>query len=396
MRRTGEVSDGDRRALVGTRHRLAPPARAAGAVEVAAALVGLHATDAASVYLSVAARSRHPELAAVDTALYDDRTLVRVLGMRRTMFVVPAELAPVVHGACTVAIAARERRHLVRQLEQAGAGADCGRLLRQAEAETLAVLAERGSATAAELSAAVPTLRRTFSFGEGTRWAGTQGLSTRVLFLLSADGHIVRGRPRGSWVSTAYRWSPTEAWLGRPLTGLAPADARAELARRWLASYGPAAAADLKWWAGWTVAEARAALAAAGAVEVDLAPGPGVAAAGEEHPAAPPASEPWAALLPSLDPTVMGWHERDWYLGSHRPLLFDRSGNAGPTVWWDGRVVGGWAQRAGGEVRVRLLHDVGADGRAAVAAEADRLQRLLGHRRVTPRFRTPLERELSA
>jgi hypothetical protein len=108
------------------------------------------------------------------------------------------------------------------------------------------------------------------------------------------------------------------------------------------------------------------------------------------------ATEPWAALLPALDATPMGWSQRDWFLGDHRPQLFDRSGNVGPTVWWDGRIVGGWAQRADGEIAFRLLEDVGADARAAVEAEAARLGAWIGDVRFTPRFRTPLERELSA
>ncbi len=91
----------------------------------------------------------------------------------------------------------------------------------------------------------------------------------------------------------------------------------------------------------------------------------------------------------------MGWLGRDWFLGSHAPLLFDRSGNVGPTVWSDGRIVGGWAQRADGEIRVRLLEDVGAETSAAISAAADRLRASVGPVRVTPRFRTPLERELS-
>ena len=103
-----------------------------------------------------------------------------------------------------------------------------------------------------------------------------------------------------------------------------------------------------------------------------------------------------ATLLPALDPTPMGWQSRAWYLGPHAPLLFDRTGNIGPTVWWAGRVVGGWAQRPSGEVVYRLLEDIGADGAAAVAAEAAALEAWLGAARVTPRFRTPLERELSA
>lgn len=61
-------------------------------------------------------------------------------------------------------------------------------------------------------------------------------------------------------------------------------------------------------------------------------------------------------------------------------------------MWWDGRVVGGWAQRKDGEIAFRLLEDVGTDAARAVEAEAERLAAWLGPIRV----RTPLERELSA
>ncbi len=76
----------------------------------------------------------------------------------------------------------------------------------------------------------------------------------------------------------------------------------------------------------------------------------------------PSGSEPSAALLPTLDPTTMGWKERDWYLGEHASLLFDSNGNAGPTVWWDGRVVGGWSQRRDGEIVFRAARGRGPRG----------------------------------
>jgi hypothetical protein len=129
-------------------------------------------------------------------------------------------------------------------------------------------------------------------------------------------------------------------------------------------------------------------------VEVDLDGVPGMILPGDSETVAPP--EPWAALLPALDPTVMGWAARDWYLGELGPALFDRSGNAGPTVWWDGRIVGGWAQRKDGEIAVRLLADVGGDGHAAVESAAGALRQWLGEMRVNPRFGTPLVKELMA
>jgi hypothetical protein len=105
--------------------------------------------------------------------------------------------------------------------------------------------------------------------------------------------------------------------------------------------------------------------------------------------------KPWAALLPALDPTAMGWTGRPWYVGPHAGRLFDRAGNIGPTVWWCGRIVGGWGQAPSGEIVVLLLEDVGAAAGHAVEAEAARLMSFLDGVRVTPRFRTPIERELA-
>lgn len=383
-----------RRARLGVRHRLAGSAAADGAngmVAVAGDLVGLHATDPATVHLAAAARLKTPELPALERTLYDDRTVLRILGMRRTMFVLPVELAAVVHASCTGAIAARERRRLVKFLTASGIGGDdpAGWLAGVEEA-AYAALVERGTAYAAELSADVPAMREQLRFPDGT----SSSVGPRVLFMLSSDGRIVRSRPRGSWLSSQYQWAPVDAWLPGGIPVLPVDAARVELVRRWLAAFGPGTVADLKWWTGWPLGEVRRALAGLRPAEVDLDGQTGLVLADDLEPV--PAPEPWVRLLPALDPTTMGWAGRDWYLGEHRAALFDRNGNAGPTVWADGRVVGGWAQLAGGDVVFRLLEDVGAETTAAVRAEAERLSGWFAGVRVTPRFRTPLERELSA
>ena len=77
-------------------------------------------------------------------------------------------------------------------------------------------------------------------------------------------------------------------------------------------------------------------------------------------------------------------------------MLFDSNGNAGPTVWWDGRVVGGWSQRRDGEIVHRLLEDVGADAVRAVESEAERIERWLGDVRFSPGFLPPFQRELAS
>lgn len=390
--RTIDVAE--RRARLSSRHHLVPARLAGSVVDVARDLVALHATDPATVYLSAAARLRAPTVRAVERALYDDRTLIRLLGMRRTMFVVPVELVAVVHAACTRAIAATERRKLVGHIEQGGLVPEGrgGDWLDRVGDATVEALERRGEALATELVADVPELGSEIRVGGDSRWAQTQRLSNRVLSILAADERIVRGRPRGTWTSTQYRWAPLSRWVAADGPDPERADAQAELARRWLAAFGPGTLADLAWWSGWTVTATRAALAAVGAVEVDLGGSVGYVLPDDVEPVS--ACEPAAALLPALDPTPMGWSGRDWYLGAHRAALFDRSGNVGPTVWWDGRIVGGWAQRRGGEVVYRLLEDLGAEGGRAVAAAAHQLTGWLGPARVTPRFHTPLEREL--
>jgi hypothetical protein len=384
----------ERGARLAVRHHLAPVSRVADAVEAARGVVCLHATDPSSVYLSAWARLREPSLEGVESALYEERRLVRMLAMRRTMFVVPVEDAPVLHAAVARGVAAVERRRTLELVAMLGVD-DVEGWLRAAEIGTLAALARRGEATAQELTADVPALARKVRVNVGKAYEGDIGVSSRVLIVLAAEGRIVRARPRGTWVSSQYRWALLERWLGGPLAPVPTPEAQTRLVGRWLARFGPGTEADLRWWTGLPARAIRSALSGVGATEVELGGGGPVGYVLPDDIEPTPDPGPWVALLPALDPTTMGWQGRDWYLGGHRERLFDTNGNAGSTIWVDGRIVGGWAIREGGEVATLLLEDVGREAQAAVAAEAARLSTLLASVRVIPRFPTPLQRELA-
>jgi hypothetical protein len=358
-------------------------------------MVGMHSSDPVTVYLSMWARTVPFEVADLEQALYEERTLLRMLGMRRTMFVVTRDNAAVMDAACTRALAARERRRHIDMIESQGIAADGAAWLTRVEAETMAAFEARGEATAIQLREDVPDLTRKLIFGEGKKWGGEVGISTRILFMLATDGKILRGRPLGSWISSQYRWAPVATWLPGGLPELPEEEARVELARRWLASFGPGTLTDLKWWTGWTVRATRAALAAVDAREVELGGDGDIGYVLPDDEAPVPDTPPWVALLPGLDPTTMGWKERSWYLGDRTPMLFDRNGNAGPTIWVDGRIVGGWTQAKSGEVRVRLLDAMPDETVHAIGAKAAALETWLGDVRITPRFRTPLDKELA-
>jgi hypothetical protein len=384
------ITDDERRARVGRRHRLAESTRAPSLADATASMVVLHATDPASVFLQARARMSESTPASLEREMYDEPTVLRLLAMRRTLFLVPLADVAIVHAAASRRIADIERKRTVAMMTEAGIGPDPARMLEQMEAIGLASVRDRGEVTTSELRRLDPRLDQRMTLARGKSYEGTISVASKVFFHLALDGRIGRGRPLGSWISGQFRWSSIERWLPGGIPELPVDDARAELVRRWLRTFGPGTRNDIRWWTGWTVAATRQALSAVGAVAVELESGDtGYALPDDLDPVDPP--DHWVALLPALDATTMGWAGREWYLGPHRPHLFDLSGNAGPTIWVDGRIVGGWAQRRSGEVVPSLLEDVGAVVAREVDEAAADLERWLGPTRVTGSFPTPVE-----
>ena len=372
------------------RHRLAPGHRARDVVEAADSLVALHATSPDSVYLSAWARVDGMELADMDRALYEDRALVKHLAMRRTLFVFPRESLGFAQAGASSRVAAAERRRLIRDVEKAGLQRDGEAWLRRAERRVLETLGDGRELGSTELRREIPLLEGSIEYGKGKSWGGQLPIGPRVLTVLSAAGRIVRGTNAGAWTVSRPLWTSMASWLGEEIPEVSEREGTARLVERWLRAFGPGTAGDVKWWMGSTVTAVRRALADLDAVEVDLDGETGYLLPGDLEPIAAP--EPWAALLPALDPTTMGWLGRDWYLAPHRDRIFDRNGNGGNTAWWDGRIVGGWRQAGDGSVELQLLEDVGSDAEKALAAEADRLTSFLAGHRPLPRFPSPLSK----
>ena len=168
------------------------------------------------------------------------------------------------------------------------------------------------------------------------------------------------------------RWTLTRHWRGDiPKPGKA-ADRYRKLVSRWLRSFGPGTEGDLVWGWGSTKSAVRTAPAEVAAVQVSLDGGThGWLLANDIDEAQDPGL--WVALLPSLDPLVMGWQSRILYTGSHREQLFDSQGNAGTTIWVDGRVIGYMVQDGAGAVHLCLLERVLACAKCELQSEAKRL-----------------------
>ncbi|MBW3604407.1 MAG: winged helix DNA-binding domain-containing protein [Actinobacteria bacterium] len=386
------IDAAERRARLVQRHRLAGDA--SDAVTAVRDVLVLHSSDPATPHLMIRARVAGATTGDLETALTVDRTLWRLHAMRRTMFVVATDDAPAVLAGASSDIAAAARRRMLRWLADAELDVAAQPWLAEVEAEVLDALTDGVLATT-DVRACVPRLDTQITLGSG-RWKQRTRIASQVLFLLAADGHIVRTAPAGSWRSSQYGWARTEDWFGARPARIDVDEARAVLLGRYLARYGPVTETDARWWTGWTAARTRAALARLGAVAVDLDEGRDGAVLPDDTGATSVPPGGVVSLLPALDATTMGWKQRDWYLSEDLvPALFDRNGNAGPTIWVDGRIVGGWAQRPDGTVVTQLLVDVGAETACAIDAAAGELDTWLGDTTVIPRFRTPLERELA-
>lgn len=379
------VDDRERRARLAVRHGLHPDHRASDPVTAAEAVVCLHATEAATVHLAVGARTTGIAPVDVERSLYEDRSLVKQLAMRRTLFAFPRDLLPAALGVALSRIAPEQRRLISRDAARHGIAEDGDAWLDAAGGAVVSRLTGSAPLSARALREELPELSGAITVNEDKRYGGTFNLAPRVLTWLGAEGRITRGANAGHWRLSKPAWALLPDWLGEIVTPLALDEAYAQLVRRWLSQFGPGTLEDVQWWLGATKGATRAALAAVGAVEVALERDrTGWVLPDDLDPVAD--VSPWAALLPTLDPTTMGWKHREAYLDpAHRELLFDSFGNGGSTAWWDGRIVGAWVQDDDGVVSVVECPgtDLGGEGRSALALEAQRLTAWLDGVRIT-------------
>ena len=216
------IGTAERRARLSVRHRLVPSRRTDDVPAIVDDLVGLHSSDPVTVYLSAAARMAHPSFTAVESALYEDRTLLRHHAMRRTLWVFTHRVARLAHASTSLALLGPEERRFIKLIEGTGVTTDGMAWLDAARRDVLAALESSGPTTARHLGDAVPALKVPIEMAVGKSYAGTQSAHTRVLLLLGFEGAIVRARPVGSWINGQYRWATMTSWVPGGIDGAEP------------------------------------------------------------------------------------------------------------------------------------------------------------------------------
>lgn len=387
------ITAAERRARLANQHRVVD--RSGRIEDVVDDLVVLHATDPATIYLALHARTEGVTVGDIDEALFERRSMMRTLAMRRTLFVATAPRLPVIECSSSIDVALSERKVLEKAIASASIPQPT-KWLDAAFTEVLDVLDGEGL-PARSLTKVVPRLATKIVVGGG-KHTQKVGATSRVLGLMAVEGMLARGRPAGNWTGRQYEWRRRDQWI--PLVDDPPAaeEAAVELLRLYIGRFGPVTMTDLKWWTGWTATKTKKALAALKTVEevdveIDMH---GSTATGLMFSDETFEPDPWVALLPALDPTAMGWKDRSWYIGEHTAQLFDRNGNIGPTIWVDGQIVGVWAQNVDGEIVTDFLTTLSPSQRKQVKAEGKRVAAFLGDVVVKPSFPTPRQKALAA
>jgi hypothetical protein len=348
--------------LLLSKQHLAPPSTEASARDLVGELGGLHATGAATTYLSLWSRRRGFTKAELQHALYDDRSVAKVLCMRNTLFILTKELLPVAYQATTQRRDALIDRYLRHYGITRSRYNQCCDMVRD--------LLGTGAKTAAEI-------KRELSDPD----------TNLVVDLMPNDWHLVRAQPRGTWRSNLHEYCAFEVWYPDvDLQSLTPEQARVELVEHYLSRLGPASEADIAWWAGFSKSDVRTALGSLGdeveRVRIEGLGGDYVLLSRElDTLRSVPSGEHSTFLLPALDPYIMGYKDRTRFLDpAQTNKVFDRAGNALPTVWQDGHVIGVWVEDSKRSALQVLLFDH-ADTRltAQLEDEARRLSQFLEH-----------------
>jgi len=338
-----------------------PPDDRAGVAGVVRALAGIQAQDFAAAGLAVRARSVGLTGADVTRARTEERSVVRTWALRGTLHLLAAEdvgwLTALLAPGC---LAGDRRRRLALGLDDATC-ARAARLLRDA-------LAAGGPLTRAEIVAALAA--------HGVALEGQA--APHLLYYAAFSGLICGGPDRGAQPTYALLadWAP-------PGPALPPDAAAAELARRYLAAYGPAAPADMAAWSGLPLAAVRAGWAriAAELREVDLAGAPAwlpaARAAWLDEPLTPP-----PRLLGAFDTYLLGYRGRDLTVdAAHAAHINAGGGMVRPALLLAGRAAGTWLLRRGpGGLRMEVtpFAALPAGAAAGLAAEAADVGRFLG------------------
>jgi hypothetical protein len=319
-------------------------------VQIVEDIFGLHATGQATPYISLLQRCRNFTREDLDQNLYVSKTLGKIRCVRKTLYVVVKEMIPIAFSAT---------KSIVQPISEKYSqflGVDNKQF---SEARQAILLLLRGNGMiASQVKSAL----------------NTEVNISAVLNLMCDQGLLIRGKPQTGWrsnIHTYYRFD--EHFPDIDLHRVNETEARRILVRQYIASFGPATQDDIAWWTGFTKSEVKNIVVNLGdtltTIDGYIVLSSELSALENCH----PGLSHTVNMLPSLDPYIMGYKERERYLRREDyEYVFDRSGNGTSTILLDGRVIGVWdyEDKPLPVVKYLLFHEVGDETHREIVLSA--------------------------
>jgi len=345
------------------KQHLADDARSDDLVRIVKDIIGLHATSAIAPYLSLFARMQHFRKDDLKKELAVTRSLGKIRCVRGTLYILTKDMLPAVYVTT---------KKLVQPLSE-----DYLKYLgltpeeyKEMASEVLGLLKGTGMTT--------QEIRKALR---------TKANLSPVINLMCDQGLLIRGVPKGGWRNNSHTYYLFEEYFPDvDLNGMDEREARTTVVRSYLASFGPATEKDIAWWTGLRKTDVRSALelmkeetCTKGIPELV---GDFIMLLSDESKLkmTKGTQNRTVNLLPSLDPYIMGYKERERYLDrKHYEYVFDRSGNATSTILLDGRIIGVWdsAEYAKPLVKLFLFEKVEGDALKKIYLEAQRIGKFI-------------------
>ena len=338
-------------------------------LDVVSDLCGLHAQVMSSAELTLWARVDGLRVGDLATALWSERSLVKIWAMRGTLHVFLAAEHPLWRAAIAT-YAARPTESWARHLGISPAEMD--RLV-----ATVGEALDGRQLTREELAEEVARRRRSAKLGDALRgsWGGALKPASYRGVLCFAPGQGQR-----------VRFTNPRSWLGVDGRGPEPDEALRQVFRRFLATNGPVPSDEVaRWWAAVSPTGAEKLIRAFGddvvAIDVEGMPAWALTEHGRSSASAEPARS--VRLLPTFDQYVISStkHSARLMPDGFRDRVHRQAGWVSQVLAVDGRIEGVWkhattAKRVAVTVEPFTRRPVWI--RKGAEAEAERLAAFLG------------------
>jgi len=341
--------------------------KARSIVQVVNDLIGLHATNPATPYLSLFQRTSDFRKEQLDEELYVKRNLGKIRCMRKTVHVLTKETIPIAYSATSkLVVPLSEKYSLFLGVTKKD--------YEETSSQILEELKGKGMST--------KELRRALR---------SRSNISPIVNLMCDKGLLIRGKSKYGWRSNTHTYHIFQEYFpDMNLNAVDETEAKRILIKQYIASFGPVTENDTVWWTGFLKGEVGEILDGFHEettwVEVQDLKGDylmhlsGLKPLHESRP-----KKNTVNFLPSLDPYLMGYKDRERYLDhEYYDYVFDRGGNATSTILLNGRVIGIWdiEEDVAPTVKLFLFEVVGEKTRGEIVAKARETGRFIADEEV--------------